>query len=279
MLVEKRTLVFATLVMIVWAVLASSVAGFFYLQNTTNSEQIAENQQSFNTMATSYNEAMARYDALLSDFSFLQGNYSYPLNTNFTLLTSLFIDLLENVKGNFSSLLAEQKDLNQTHFALQSKSQMLLLGGNVTREEFGELLDGSFEFLNLLAIRELSKTVSEVTTLTVNICIEYGNGTAEWHNETEIRTGSSVFQLTQEVAKTDSTYDSLMRPGHIRITSINDKTEYTNYELGFSEGAAWLWYYWDDAKQQWIFGPVGCDAWMLKDGGVYKWVFEYWHWP
>jgi hypothetical protein len=265
--------------MFVFAVLASSVAGYFYLQNAINGEQIAENQQSLNTMATTYNEAMAKYDGLLSDYSFLHGNYSFPLNTNFTLLTSSFLDLLRSVEGNFSSLLAEQNDLNQTHYALQGESETLLLRGNVTREEFGGLLDECYEFLNLVVIRELSKTISEITTLTVNLCIDYGNGTLEWHNKTVIPTGSSVFQLTQKVAKVNFIYDALMKPGHIRLTSINDKKEYTRYEPSYSEGGAWLWYYWNDNRQEWVFGPVGCDAWMLKDGGIYKWNFEYWHWP
>jgi hypothetical protein len=265
--------------MFVCAVLASSVAGYFYMQNTINNEQIAENQQSLNTMATTYNEAMAKYDGLLSDYSLLRGNYSFPMNTNFTLLTNSFLNLLDNVEGNFSSLFAEQKDLNETCYALRSKSQTFLLNGNVTREEFGGLLDDCYEFVNLLAIRELSKTISEITTLTVNICIDYGNGTVEWHNKTAVPAGSSLFQLTQKVAAVNFTYDALMEPGHIRLTSINDKNEYTNYTIGYSEGGAWLWYYWNDNKQEWAFGPVGCDAWMLKDSGIYKWTFEYWHWP
>jgi hypothetical protein len=265
--------------MFVWAALASSIAGYLYLQNTINNEQIAENQQSLNTMTTTYNEAMAKYDGLLSDYSFLQGNYSFPQNTNFTLLASSFLNLLSNVKGNFSSLLIDQKDLNETHYAIQSKSQALFLRGDVTRDEFGKLLDECYEFLNILAIRELSKTISEITTLTVNICIDYGNGTIEWYNETVIPAGSSLFQLTQKVASIDFTYDALMKPGHIRVTSINNANEYTNYTISYSEGAAWLWYYWDDSEQEWVFGPVGCDAWMLKDGGIYKWNFAYWHWP
>jgi len=243
-----------------------------------NSEKIAENQQSLNTMATAYNEAIAKYNQLLSDYSILQGNYTFPQNTNFTLLTSLFVNLLNNIEGNFSSLITDQKDLNETRYALQSKSQTLLLRGNVTREEFGELLNECYEFLNLLAIRELSRTISEVTTLTVSICIDYKNGTAEWHNKTVILTGSSLFQLTLKVATINKIYDALARPGHIRVTSINNKQEYTNCTIG-CEGAAWLWYYWDDNKQDWVFGPVGCDAWMLKDGGVYKWSFEHWHYP
>jgi hypothetical protein len=278
-LVEKRVFLFATLAIFVWAVFASSFAGYLYLQNTMKSEQIAENQQSLNTMATGYNEAITKYNQLLSDYSILQGNYAFPQNVNFTLLTNSFLNLLDNIEGNFSSLITDQKDLNETRYALRSETQTLLLRGNVTREEFGELLDECYEFLNLLAIHELSRTISEVTTLAVNVCFDYGNGTVEWHNNTVISTGSSLFQLTQKVAMINKTYDALTRPGHIRITSINNKEEYTHYDIGYSEGAAWLWYYWDANKQDWVFGPVGCDAWILKDGGMYKWSFEQWHWP
>ncbi len=277
-MVKKRVLFFTTLAMFVWAVLTSSIAGYLYLQNTMNSEQIAENQLLLSTMATTYNEAMAKYNMLLSDYSFLQRNYSSPLNTNFTLLTVSFLNLLNNVEGNFS-LLTDQKDLNETCYALQSESQTLLLRGNVTREEFGMLLDKCYEFLNLLVIRELSRTISEVTTLTVSICFDYGNETVEWHNKTVMPTGSSLFQLTEKVAVIKKIYDALMKPGHIRVTSINNMMEYTNCTFGYCEGAAWLWYYWDDTLQDWVFGPVGCDAWMLKDGGIYKWSFEHWHWP
>ena len=278
-MVEKRTLALITLAMFVWAVLISSLAGYFYLENAMNSVRIAENQQSLGTMASTYNEVIAKYNKLLSDYSALYGNYAFPWGTNFTLVMDLFGDLLTNLKGNFSSLLMNQKDLNETYYTLQSKSQALVLRGNVTRGEFGELLNGCYEFLNLLAIRELSQTISEITTLTVNTCIDYGNGTIKWQNKTKMSPGSSLFQLTQKVATVNYTYDALMRPGHIRVISINDKKEYTRYEIGYSEGGAWLWYYWDSNEQKWILGPVGCDAWMLKDGDTYKWSFEYWHWP
>lgn len=47
---------------------------------------------------------------------------------------------------------------------------------------------------------------------------------------------------------------------------INGEEEYTEYTIGYSEGWTWIWYYWDDDKQGWGSGPVGCDAWMLKSG-------------
>ncbi|MDI6904296.1 MAG: hypothetical protein QMD13_02220 [Candidatus Bathyarchaeia archaeon] len=278
-MVEKRSLVFATLATIVWAVSISSLAAYFYLQNATYSEQIAENQQSLNTMAVNYNEAMTKRNTLLSEYSMLYGNYSFPLGTNFTLLTKLFNILMDNLKGNYSYLLMNQKDLNETYHALLNQTITINQKGNVTREEFGELLNEFYELFNLLAIRELSRIISETVTLTASICIIYENGTEKWHNKTSIPTGSSLFQLTQKIAKVNYTYSAWMKPGHIRLTAINDETEYTEYKTGYSEGRAWIWYYWDDNKQEWLSGPVGCDAWMLKDEDIYKWNFEYWRWP
>lgn len=278
-MVKKRALLFATLAMFVWAVLISSLAAYFYLQNVTSNELIAENQQSLNAMSATYNEAMTKYNKLLSDYSTLYGNYSFPYATNFTLLTGLFSELLNNIEGNFSSLLTNQRDLNQTYCTLQTKLQTLLLKGNVTREEFGELLSESYDFLNLLTIRELGNSISEVATLVVNICIDYGNETLEWHNGTKIPPGLSLFQATQKVAAVNHVYYAWMKPGHIRLIAINNKEEYTNYAGSYSEGYAWIWSYWDDNKQNWVPGPVGCDAWMLKNGGIYKWTYSYWRWP
>lgn len=274
-MVEKRTLIFVTLALLVWAASTSSLAGYFYLQNATHSEHLAENQQSVSEMATAYDESMAKYNNLLSEYSVLYGNYSFPMGTNFTLLTYSFGKLLNNLKGNYSYLLMNQEDMNKTYHALQETYQAISQKGNVTREEFGELLSEYYELFNMLSIRELSGIVTEAVTLTVSICIDYGNETVGWHNETSMLAGSTLFQLTQKIATVNYTYHTEMKPGHVRLTSINDREE----SFGYSEGWSWIWYYWNDEEQKWFSGLVGCDAWMLKDGGIYKWSFEHWSWP
>lgn len=277
-LVEKRTLVFLTLAIIIWAVSISSLAAYFYLQNTTYTKQISENKETLNKTASDYDESMSKYNALSSEYSALYGNYSYPAGTDFTLLTDSFGSLVDNLRGNYSHLLMNQKDLNETYHVLLNRTITANQKGNVSREEFGELLTEYYELSNLLVIRELSGLVSETVALTVSIDLDYGNQTVEWHNQTSLPAGSSLFQLTQEIATVDPKYEPLMKPGHIFIKAINDKKETTShhFEEGYSDGYSWMWYYWDSDEQKWVLGPVGCDAWMLKDGGVYKWSFEYW---
>jgi len=279
-LVEKRTLVFLALATIVWAVSISGLAGYFYLENATYTKQIGENQQSLNQTISNYDKSMSKYNTLLIEYYTFYGSYS-SIDANFTLLMEPFGKLMNNLGGNYSFLLMDHEDLNKTYYTLEEDYQKVYQQGNITSGNFTKLLNEYFELFNLLTIRELSIVVSETVTLTVNMCLDFGNGTQQWHNETNAPAGYSVFQLTQSVATIDPDYNPFMKPGHIFLKAINGKEEYTVYhfEEGYSEGSSWLWYYWDDNKQDWILGPVGCDAWMLKDGGVYKWSFEYWRWP
>ena len=271
-MVDKRMLVFLTLATLVWAVLISSLAGYFYLQNVTYSKQIGENQQSLNSTASNYDELMSKYNTLLSEYSMLYGSYSL-LDANFTSLMDSLSRLIDNLNNNYSSLLMDQEDLNETYYTLEESYQLVYQEGNVTEEDFGRLLNEYYDLFNLLAIRELSLVLSETVTLTVNVCIDYGNETINWHNETTMLAGSSLFQLTQKIAEINYTYYPSMKPGHILVDSINDKTVSVDYS------DVWIWYYWDDDELDWILGPVGCDAWMLKNGGIYKWKFEHWSWP
>jgi hypothetical protein len=269
-LVDKRTLTFATLALLVWAASTSSLTGYFYLQNATHSEQVSENQQSLDDMAAVYDESMAKYNNLLSEYSVLYGNYSFPMSTNCTLLTHSFGKLLNKLKGNYSHLLMNYEDINKTYHALEEKAR-----ANVTRGEFGILLSEYYELFHLLLIRQLSRIVTEALTLTVSICIDYGNETVEWCNETSMPPGSTLFQLTHEIATINYTYYPGMKPGHILLNSINYKEEYS---IGYYEGWNWIWCQWNDEEQTWFSGTVGCDAWMLKDGGIYKWSFEHGLW-
>ena len=274
-MVEKRALIFLTLAILVWAISISSLAGYFYLQNTMYTEQIGENQQSLNKTASNYDELTSKYNILLGEYSILYGSYSFP-GGNFTLLMEPLGRLIDNQKGNYSSLIMDQKDLNETYYTLEEDYQLVYQKGNVTGEDFGRLLNEYYDLFNLLAIRELSLVLSETVTLNVNACIDYGNGTTNWRNETKMPAGSSLFQLTQKIAEINYTYYPSMKPGHVLADSINDKKAYT---AGYSEGWSWIWYYWDGDEQNWISGPVGCDAWMLKNDGTYKWRFEHWSWP
>jgi hypothetical protein len=278
-LVEKRTFVFLILATIVWAFLASAFAGYYYLQYRNNTEQLDAAQNSLNKFASNYSQAANKYDLLLSEYASLHGNYSYFIGSNYAPLMLPLRSLIANLDKNYTSLFA-QEDMNQSYNQLLSDYAALLQKGNVTREDFGSLLSEYYDLFNLSALRELGLLISQATALSVNVVIDYGNGTLEWHNQTKVTAGYTLFRLTQENAVIKSSYFAYMEPGHIRIDSINGKATIVNYtNPSYSWGYSWIWYYWNDSEQKWVSGPVGCDAWLLKNGGVYKWNYEYWHFP
>lgn len=267
---------FVALAALVLAVSTSSLAAYYYLQNVEYVKQIDESRQSVEETASTYDGLMVKYNSLGSDYSVLYGSYAFPYGTNFTLLMDSLGRLIDNLEGNYSSILIEQKDLNETYQRLGEDFQSIYQEGNVTQEDFGELLAEFYELFHLLTLRELSGVVSRAITITVGIGIDYGNGTIEWHNKTVVPAGSTLFQLTEEIATiNDYDYYPESKPGHIFLNSVNGKEAYT---VGFTEGWSWIWYYWDDDKQDWVSGPSGCDAWMLENSGIYKWKFEHWSW-
>ena len=279
-MVEKRTLTFLALATLVWAVSTSSLASYFYLQNNSYQKQIDENNRLLNETALIYNELINKRNVLQSDYSLIYGSFSFP-NANLTSLMTQFGSLISNLKGNYSHLFEDQESLNLTYYTFQERYVTLDEGNNITSADFTGLLNDWGKIFDLLAIKELSTTISQIVTLNVSICLDYGNTTLEWHNQSDTPAGSSLLDLTERIATIDVKYQPLMEPGHIFLKSINGESEWTGYnpEEGYSEGSSWIWYHWDSTSQLWILGTVGCDAWTLQNDGVYKWSFEYWHWP
>lgn len=250
---------------IVWATLASTFAGYYYIQNMNNTEQLDNAQNSLHRVASSYSETTNKYDLLLSEYALLDGNYLYPAGNDYGALMQSFGNLLADFRENYTNLLAQQ-DINQTYQQLLNDYETLLQNGTVTKEDFGSLLDEYYKLFNLSALREQGLSISEATTLSVNVTIDYGNQTVTWQNNTKIPAGYTLFGLSQKIAIINYSYYASIEPGHVVVDSINDKAGLSGY--------LWFWYYWNNTEKQWVNGPVGCDAWLLKDGGIYKWSYE-----
>jgi hypothetical protein len=258
------------LAIIVWATLASGFAGYYYLQNGNNVEQLGNAQNSLNKVASNYTEVTNKYDLLLGEYGSLYGNYysdtSNATFSNYTILMPALGSLIADFGGNYTNLFV-QADINETYHQLLNDYENCLQKGNVTEDNFGNLLSEYYSLFSLSALRELGLSVSKASTLSVNIAINYGNETTEWFNETKVLAGYTLFELTQETATTIKySYYSDVEPGHVFVDSINDKNDtLTSY---------WLWYYWNASDKSWVLGPVGCDAWLLQNSGIYEWKYE-----
>lgn len=254
-----------------WATLASSFAGYYYYQNKNNTNQLNSAQNSLNKVASSYSEAADKYDSLLDEYVLLDDNYSSFTGSNYATLLPSLGSLIADFGKNYTDLFA-QEDLNITYNQLLSDYEASLQKGNVTETDFGNLLSEYYNLFSLSAFRELGMLVSAAATLSVNVEINYGNGTVEWDNETKVPAGYTLFELTQEIAVVKYSYYASMEPGHVVVDSINNKTEYSNATASYY----WFWYYWSGSEKKWVSGPVGCDAWILENGGIYEWSFEGW---
>jgi hypothetical protein len=262
-LVEKRTLVFIILAIIVWAALASGFAGYYYLQNGYTSDQLNNAQSSLNKVASSYSEGANKYDLLLSEYASLDGDYSYFNGSDYSTFMPSLGSLIADFGKNYSGLF-EEEDINKTYNQLLSDYEALLHNGNVTKTGFGNLLTEYYGLFNLSAMRQLGMSISETTSLSVSLEID-NNGTIEWHNETNVPAGYTLFRLTQEIAVTKYSYWPSLQPGHVLVDSINNIPNTSTY--------SWSWCYWSVDGRKWVPGPVGCDAWLLENHGIYKWSY------
>jgi len=104
----------------------------------------------------------------------------------------------------------------------------------------------------------------------IDIAIDYGNGTLEWHNHTLLPKGSTVLKALLIVAS-----EVVYKRGKwgVYITSINGVSERI---LSKSEGYSWMWYIYDGSKGEWILGPVAADKYELPDGAIIKWAYVHW---
>ncbi|MEM2889180.1 MAG: hypothetical protein QXR42_06855 [Candidatus Bathyarchaeia archaeon] len=95
----------------------------------------------------------------------------------------------------------------------------------------------------------------------VNLLIDYGNGTKEWHNNTLIVRGADLLNATRIVANVDyitGEYGAF-------VTSIN--------HVGGDPNTYWIWYTWNSTSLNWDFGLVASDAYILKEGESVAWIY------
>jgi len=111
--------------------------------------------------------------------------------------------------------------------------------------------------------RLYAETLNELqeyeNSIFIDLLIDYGNGTKEWHNRTRVLIGSSLLNATEAVAEVEYT---LGKYG-VFVTKING--------IGGESNAYWLWYFWNGTGWEW--GPVACDAYTLRNGEIVSWMY------
>lgn len=266
-MVEKRTLAFVIFATLTWALIATGAMAYYYLEQLRYRSQLAETQGLLTGVAENYTMSMAKQDMLLRDYNALFGEYYQLYPENCSIFMAEYCHLLFNVKGNYTYVLNTFPKLNETYAYLLNQAQVLSTQNVITRTEFEALLSEFHELLSNLAAKELENSLVKVSSIHVNLCINYGNETVVWYN-VSVSPGMTLFDLTKNLTNVEYGYYPGMEPGHVLVNSINGVA---------SDGEKyWFWYYWDETNHEWVFGQVGCDAWILKNNGTYRWIYKIW---
>jgi hypothetical protein len=255
------------LVTLAWASIATSSMAYYYLEQNRYKEQNDGTQQLLNGLAENYNSSIIKQDSLSRDYNALLGEYYQFFGDNYSQFMNSYKSLLSGLEGNYTSTLNKFSELKEEYNNLLNNSQTLSEKNMVTQEEFDSLLKDYYKLFMSLAAKELEDFLGMINTIEVKLCIDYANGTQKWHN-LSVSPGMTLFDLTLQVTKVDYNYYSSMEPGHVLINSIDN--------LAPSGGNYWFWYYWDETKNEWVFGQIGCDAWLLMNNGMYKWAYTTW---
>jgi len=120
-----------------------------------------------------------------------------------------------------------------------------------------------YYYMQYKQLEDTLKTMQNLI-LKVNILINYGNGTKEWHNNTLVPVGATVFNATLVVAEVDSTPWG----EYILINSIN--------EVQGTLDTGWIWWIWDPPNSQWKPTLEASNKHVLLDGDTICWNYQNW---
>ncbi len=100
----------------------------------------------------------------------------------------------------------------------------------------------------------------------IDTLINYGNGTMEWYNETEVPSGWNFYQLTLYIARCNvvASFDTALNEHY--VTGINGLAN-----RGHSYWTLWILC---ENTAAWIFANVGADLIRLSNGQTLAWAYE-----
>jgi len=107
-------------------------------------------------------------------------------------------------------------------------------------------------------------TASQQTKLSVDILLDYGNGTRKWSTCILSKPGNdTVYNATQAAATT------------LNVTWYGDAVLVDAIDgVWNSDPYYWMWWYWNFTESKWLIGPAACNQYALNDGDIVAWYYE-----
>jgi hypothetical protein len=101
-------------------------------------------------------------------------------------------------------------------------------------------------------------------TQSTNILFDLGNGTSHWYNQTQVQTGSNLYNATVFVSH--GNLNATWYPGYDEhlVTGID----------GIQNSATQSWFLWTYAASSgWAVASVGADLLIAFNGSVFAWTY------
>ncbi len=102
--------------------------------------------------------------------------------------------------------------------------------------------------------------------LSIDLLIDYGNGTLVWHNKTLLPIGSSLLNATLKVSRSVEYISSDMGVFVKGIDDVGTKV--------VQKGHYWIWWRFDKEKGEWMIGERSADRYVIERGDVFAWLYE-----
>ena len=96
----------------------------------------------------------------------------------------------------------------------------------------------------------------------VNVLLDYGNGTSEWHNGTLVSKGADILNATIRIAQVQYS----MGQWGAWMSSING--------AGGDDNTFWIYNVWNSTSLSWEMGQVAADAYILREGEIFAWIYQ-----
>lgn len=99
--------------------------------------------------------------------------------------------------------------------------------------------------------------------ITVNIGIDYGNGTRTYYNDTNAWTGETVLAVTERVTTVETASSAYGK----YVTTINGLKAQGDF--------GWTYWPWNSTSNSWEFAPVGADVYQIvANGSTFLWYYQ-----
>jgi len=98
--------------------------------------------------------------------------------------------------------------------------------------------------------------------ITVNIGVDYGNGTRTYYNDTQTWTGKTLLEVSKQVANVEAqagVYGT-------EVTGINGVTKQGAY--------GWTYWTWNSTSQLWSIVWESVDAYKVANGETTLWYYQ-----